>query len=182
MEELHIRLDQFDAGLKSVMPHRVRQQVLWCIVGGCEHSDSTAESVLEQPCQQTCVAGIVDVQLIEEQQPARAGHIVDCPVHSFPLGAVIVDVAMELVEEAVEVNAGLLGRRHCCVERVGQPRLTPAGVAIDVQATRRRLASLLLVGCCCNTSESVEQSPLAGVQSEPGPRRRCINRRNELLL
>ena len=90
---VHVGLDESYAGLEDVMPNRIRQEVVGRVVRGRQDGQLPSEHVIEEPGEETSIAGVVHVQLVEEQQSAVAGHVVDRSLYRVPLAPVIVDVA-----------------------------------------------------------------------------------------
>src|SRR5206468_385638 len=119
---------------EDVMPDRIGEKLVGCVVRRRQHGDPPSEHVIEQARQKPSIARVMHVQLVEEEKAAGTGDVVDRALYGVSLAAVTVDAAVQLIEEPVEVNAGLLAHGQRGVERVSQPGLPPAGLTVHVDA------------------------------------------------
>lgn len=93
--------------------------------------------MIEEASEESGVAGVVDVELVEEEQASVLGDVVDRALDGVSFAPVIVDVAVEFVEEAMELHSGSSGsaeapRRRClrartCLARHPRGRTGCAG-------------------------------------------------------
>jgi hypothetical protein len=153
---VHVCLDEPDAGLEDVVPDGIWEQIVRGVIGGRENGEAPPEDMIEQAGEESGVAGVVDVELVEEEQTAVPGDVVDRAFDSVSFDSVIVDVAVQFVEEAMEMHAGLLCQRELCVEGVSEPRLASTGLPMNVEAPRRRLPQRLAVEIRTESCQPIE--------------------------
>lgn len=128
---------QRDPGLEEVVPHGVGKQLGRRVVGRRHQRSTPVDEALDQAREEDRVAGIVDVQLIEEHQTVGADDVVDRASHGIRLRAMRVNAPVQIIEEAREVHTGGPTGRNGRVDRIGEPGLAAPGRAVEVHTLRR---------------------------------------------
>ncbi len=136
VQDVHPLLDELDGRLEQVVVERVRHQACGRVVGRRDQGDPAVQQCAEEAGDEHRVAGVVRVELVEDEDPAVPDQLVQSPVD----GALPVVAAarpghsvVQAPEEVVEVQAAFASGRQALVKGVHQPALAAAHRAPDVE-------------------------------------------------
>jgi hypothetical protein len=157
-----------------------------------KNADAALHHLLEETAENHRVGDVGDVEFVEADQPVAPGgahgHLGDRVLGALEL----VELAMDLAHEVVEVHAALAHQRHAQVERVHQKALAAAHGSPQVhafrqrrlhdQALERRVAPLLVRGpLLVEALQPLDRAPLRRVRDEAPFLQTLLVERNDIL-
>ncbi len=131
---------QLDGRQDAVAVQAVRIQLVRPEVGRGDDGDAVAEHRVQQPVQDHRVGHVGDVELVEADQPEALGDALAKFFQWVGNALQVLQLAVHLAHELVEVQARLAGERHGLEEAVHQEALAAADAAVHIDAARQRRA------------------------------------------
>ena len=128
IDHLQLVLQQRDRGQDAVAVQAVRVQAVGMEVGRGDDAHAVGEQRVEQPVQDHRVGDVGDVELVEADQPEAARDAPAQFVERVDGALEVLQFAMHLAHELVEVQPGLARQRHAWKKqsiRKLLPRPTP---------------------------------------------------------
>ena len=134
-------LEQRDERQEAIAVEAVLVEPVGRPVGGRDHGQAALEQALEQPAQDHGVGDVDDVELVEAEQAIALGDVGGQDLQRVlgrPGLAQLVQAALHLEHELVEVDAPMRHAPQAVGEQVHQHGLAAADAAMEVDAPRRR--------------------------------------------
>ena len=138
LDDLELLLEQFDRRQDAITVQPVRIEVVGVEVRGRDDADAVREQRDEQAVQDHRVGHVGDVELVEADQPEAPRDAPPEFVERVDGAFEVLQFAVHLAHELVEVQARLAQQRHFVEEAVHQEALAAADAADHVDATRDR--------------------------------------------
>lgn len=115
----------------------VGQEPVRRVVGGGDQDGTPARKCLDEPGQQHRVAGVVGVELVEEQQPHPGQHRVYCPLGRTGAAGSSGHLRVQLARGVVGVQPQHTVDVQLLEQDVDQPGLAPPDWPVEVDPLRR---------------------------------------------
>src|SRR5437879_41353 len=192
LDQVEPALDQLDRREEALALQTVLVEPVGVIVAGHAEHHAALHHRLQVAAQDHGVGDVGDVKFVETDQPATPRGALGERGDRI-LGALqLVELAMDLAHEVVEVDAALAQERHAQIEAVHEEALAPSDGAPQVDAFRQRRphqqafqpgVAFRLVGgpVLVELLQPLDRAPLRSIADEPAAREALLVQRDDIL-
>lgn len=136
LQHVQPRLHQGDGRQEVLALQAIRIKPVGRVIGGHHEDHTTREERFEQAAENHRIGNIRDMELVETEQPNFAGNALGDPGEGILFALQLLQLAMNVMHEGVEVHPPLATVRNRIVEAVHQKTLAASDATPEVNAAR----------------------------------------------